>query len=171
MGRSHAIQSNQRNALALFNKASELSATALKELPEAPQKVPRNSPKLLITQSQLEKLNQYLGNLVIQYRALAELHRLSAETEAKHAGSATSIVRNLDQYPEGNIDLTKLVVYPPELEPIPVKPLFFDLAWNYIDYPGRTAETANSDPSNSRNAGQAAEAKKEGKRGWFGFGR
>lgn len=85
------------------------------------------------------------------------------------------MVERLDEY-DDDVDLKNLVRYPPKLQPIPVKPLFFDLAWNYIDYPGRTpaaaaatngvtAETADE------KAKPAAEEKKETKRGWFGFGR
>jgi len=55
-----------------------------------------------------------------------------------------------------------------------VKPLFFDAAWNYIEYPGREVEkpaTQNgvkgSSPVESKGAEQTAQQKK----GWFGFGR
>jgi signal recognition particle subunit SRP68 len=61
-------------------------------------------------------------------------------------------------------DLENLVDYPPQLQLIPVKPLFFDVAWNYIDYAGKTpAAVAESDTGST----QTPEPKK---RGWFGFG-
>lgn len=57
---------------------------------------------------------------------------------------------------------------------MPVKPLFLDVAWNYIEYPDRrkrVKEVAGRDP-NGFNAGDVkVEEKKEGRKGWFGFGR
>jgi signal recognition particle subunit SRP68 len=50
-----------------------------------------------------------------------------------------------------------------------VKPLFFDLAWNYIDYPGRLPP-ASVDDKLSDKSQATADDKKSGKRGWFGFG-
>lgn len=60
------------------------------------------------------------------------------------------------------------------MEPIPVKPLFFDAAWNYIEYPGREVEesvengvkgtSSVTEKGSEQNAGQQ-------KKGWFGFGR
>lgn len=66
-------------------------------------------------------------------------------------------MERLNQFSQ-NADLSKLVPYPPQMQPVPVKPLFLDVAWNYIDYP----HAAEKQPP-------AAEEKKG--RGWFGFGR
>jgi len=67
------------------------------------------------------------------------------------------------------VDLKKLVEWPPRLRPVPVKPLFLDVAWNYIDYPGTKSGGAE-------NAEKTIEDKSDGKgkearKGWFGFGR
>lgn len=77
-------------------------------------------------------------------------------------------------YPANGVVLENLVTYPPKLEPVPVKPLFFDAAWNYIEYPGRevdeivvTKNESNTDTSATKSAEQTAKEKK----GWFGFGR
>jgi len=69
--------------------------------------------------------------------------------------------------------MKNLVTYPPKLQPIPVKPLFFDLAWNYIDYPGRTpaAAAVNGAANSGAESKGAAGEKKETRKGWFGFGR
>lgn len=68
-------------------------------------------------------------------------------------------------------DLKNLVTYPPKVEPIPVKPLFLDVAWNYIEYPGREREVAGNGVNGPGGAARPAEEKKEAKKGWFGFGR
>jgi len=69
-------------------------------------------------------------------------------------------------------DLKNLVTYPPKVEPIPVKPLFLDVAWNYIEYPGRERKVAGNGVNGPGDgAARPAEEKKEAKKGWFGFGR
>jgi signal recognition particle subunit SRP68 len=105
---------------------------------------------------------------VSQYRGLVELENISAAQKADKSCWKAPIIERLDEY-DDDLDLTKLVTYPPKLQPIPVKPLFFDLAWNYIEYPGRTPEAVNSDTVDGAAPKKAAE--KETKKGWFGFGR
>ena len=55
------------------------------------------------------------------------------------------------------------------MEPIPVKPLFLDVAFNYIEYPGQTRKV-NEKAVNGVVA-EAAKVGEEKKKGWFGFGR
>jgi signal recognition particle subunit SRP68 len=105
---------------------------------------------------------------VSQYRGLVELENISAAQKADKSCWKAPIIERLDEY-DDDLDLTKLVTYPLKLQPIPVKPLFFDLAWNYIEYPGRTPEAVNSDAVDGAAPKKAAE--KETKKGWFGFGR
>lgn len=87
----------------------------------------------------------------------------------KKAG-LTPFIEHLDQYPLGGVDLTQLVDYPPRLRPVPVKPIFLDVAWNYIDYPGREKAEVMEDKDGPINV-QTQDEKKETKRGWGWFGR
>ena len=110
-----------------------------------------------------------------QQRALVELHSLdfaSASATLNNIKQAAPLIRRLDEYPKNGADLTNLVTYPPKVEPIPVKPLFLDLAWSHIDYPGRQRQ---SDVSRVNGAFDDAQGKvgekKEARKGWFGFGR
>jgi len=105
---------------------------------------------------------------VSQYRGLVELTNISTTQKADKSRWRAPIVERLDEY-DDDLDLKTLVNYPPTLQPIPVKPLFFDLAWNYIDYPDATLATRNSDAVDG--VKNAADEKKETKKGWFGFGR
>jgi signal recognition particle subunit SRP68 len=58
------------------------------------------------------------------------------------------------------------------MEPIPVKPLFFDVAWNYIDYPGRISVKAAAAASKvSVQVEKLQEQTSQQKKGWFGFSR
>lgn len=114
-----------------------------------------------------------------QHRALVELEEgnSSASTSAS-AGETRSglapLIERLDEYPTTGVDLTRLVTYPPRLEAIPVKPIFLDIAWNYIQYPGRAVQAPRHGEEVTMvmdgDPGQVEE-KKEAKRGWFGFGR
>jgi signal recognition particle subunit SRP68 len=105
---------------------------------------------------------------VSQYRGLVELTKISAAQKAEKSRWKAPIVERLDEY-DDDLDLKNLVHYPPTLQPIPVKPLFFDLAWNYIDYPGVTPATRDRDAVDG--VKNATDEKKEVKKGWFGFGR
>jgi signal recognition particle subunit SRP68 len=111
---------------------------------------------------------------VWQYQGIVEIERLSSQSEQEKKGTRQPpLIERLDEYsPSGRADLNNLVVYPPTLRPIPVKPLFFDVAWNYIDYPreGKKA-VQTSQETKHEPAGAADDGKKEAKRGWFGFGR
>lgn len=174
IARSHAILSNTRNALALFFRALELASQVQSSLPttHSPSQKP---PSLDVTASQAGALCQLLQGLVFQYRALAELHNLalnSATAEKNKLTDAAPLIERLDEYPPNGVDLTNLVTYPPKLEPVPVKPIFLDVAWNYIEYPGRARTVVENGVSGTAHQVKAAvEEKKEGRKGWFGFGR
>jgi signal recognition particle subunit SRP68 len=126
-------------------------------------------PKLDVTSAQLEALTQYTQGLVSQYWGLVELKNLSATDRADKSRWKAPIVERLDEY-DDNLDLKNLVTYPPKVQPIPVKPLFFDLAWNYIEYPGRGTSAVNGDAADGVGPKNVTE-EKETKKGWFGFGR
>jgi signal recognition particle subunit SRP68 len=50
-----------------------------------------------------------------------------------------------------------------------VKPLFLDVAWNYIEYPGMQGGRVEGA---TKTAEEKSDGKgKEGRKGWFGFGR
>lgn len=174
IARSHALLGNTKNALALFARASDHFSRANSSRPR-PSTSADKPPNLDVTQEQLESLHKLLKGLLIQHRALVELHSLSSDaakaTQAKENGYIPLIER-LDEYPPNGADLTKLVLYPPTLRSIPVKPLFLDIAWNYIEYPGRGRETRGAGVNGgSEETKENVEQKSQGRKGWFGFGR
>lgn len=152
VGRSHSLLGKSSEALALFSKAFDLAGSA----------VPQSSvstdgpPQLDVTRAQVNALGSTLRGMVAQYRGLVTLERLSTESGSSQQ---RPLVERMHQFSLAN-DLNNLVPYPPQMQPVPVKPLFLDVAWNYINYPqeGAVAEQA-----------PAVEEKKG--RGWFGFGR
>ena len=123
-------------------------------------------PRLDISGDQFQSLVSTLQGLVGQYRGLVTLEQLS-EAQQSSAASQRPAVERLHEYSGDGLDLANLVPYPPRMQPIPVKPLFLDVAWNYIDYPreGDATQAVQAEPE------PAAEEKKGGRRGWFGFGR
>ncbi|KAL1305337.1 hypothetical protein AAFC00_002235 [Neodothiora populina] len=173
---SHELMSNHANALALVARGFEYATQSLKSIPaDAPEVT--TAPTLDLTKTQAQELQTKLKYLVYRTQALVDLdkfHDNAAIAASKNMASAAPLVQRLTEYPTPgvNVDLQNLVTYPPKIEPVPVKPLFFDIAWNYIDYPGRAKEEVEQKAQ--ANGGAEVEQPQEDtpkKKGWFGFGR
>jgi signal recognition particle subunit SRP68 len=127
--------------------------------------------KLDIAPSSLTSLASHLKSLTLHHRALVELQNHienSALAAKKHLTSAAPVVERLGEYPAaGHVDLEKLVEWPPRLRAVPVKPLFLDTAWNYIEYPGRGGEKEKA--GMVANVEEKADEGGKKKKGWFGF--
>lgn len=103
---------------------------------------------------------------------MVELSNLSeAARKSEENSDNTPLAERLNQYPSREVDLQSLVQWPPKLEPVPVKPLFFDAAWNYIEYPGREAKQVATNGTREEKREEAAQPMQQQKKGWFGFGR
>ncbi|KAI4182477.1 MAG: hypothetical protein LQ348_004842 [Seirophora lacunosa] len=170
IARSHMLHGNKRNALALLSRALDLSSqTVSSSLSDEP--AAEGVPKLDIRPAETDSLKDLLGRSVLQHRALVQLENLTS-AKSQNSFKPPPMIQRLDEYPPDGVDLTNLVTYPPKLQPVPVKPIFLDVAWNYIDYPGRPKKCAST--AADGNIGEAEskpEPKKEAKKGWFGFGR
>lgn len=168
--------SNNVNALALLSRAFEHATLCLKSAPPETQQS-HIAPTLDITKTQAQEVQTKLKSLVYRTQALVDLdkfHDNAAIAAAKNMASAAPLVQRLTDYPTPgvSVDLKNLVTYPPKIEPIPVKPLFFDVAWNYIDYPGRSKQVVEQKvQSGSAIEEQPREEETPKKKGWFGFGR
>jgi len=173
IARSHALLSQPKNALALLARASEKCNIAQTQLSSAMETSAASPPNITVFPSEVAYLKSLLDGEVQHYRALVELANLSPKTS--EGVNSQPLIEKLAEYPAKNIDLKNLVTYPPKLEPVPVKPLFFDVAWNYIEYPGReikeqVTETSVKVPPASASTATEQQAAQQ-KRGWFGFGR
>jgi signal recognition particle subunit SRP68 len=182
VGRSHVLYGHTAKALALFDRASTLVQTATRALSaSAAQSTEEHIPKLDVTAEQLKSCTTHLSMLVTRYRGLTELENLSSKPTAK--GSSKPVFQrplaetlHLNIYHD-SVDPTNIVNYPPKLQPIPVKPLFFDLAWNYIDYPGHELKSRTTEQPAQKSAQPASAVSSDEKptetkkKGWFGFGR
>lgn len=177
IARSHAILSNPKNALALLNRATEKCSFAHSQLSSSMDTTDTATPpNLTVSPSESQSLLSHLEGELQHYRALVEISNLTSATTKSGDGTIYQkpLVERLHEYPaDGVVDLKNLVTYPPKLEVVPVKPLFFDAAWNYIDYPGRTAEKIvekNSFEEETKEV-QPEQPQQQQKKGWFGFGR
>lgn len=164
---------NTKNALGLYS-FGWTQALIAKNIPSDPSST-NKPPNLGLTEEEADPLKQLLLDLFCQHRGLVDLQNLIAEAEKAEKAQASGtnlVIERLDEYPLNGADLSNLVMYPPRVRPIPVKPIFLDVAWNYIDYPGRTRPAADKgDSSSSGGAGGKVDEIKEGRKGWFGFGR
>jgi signal recognition particle subunit SRP68 len=169
---SHVLIYNSKNALALVLRAQTLINAARNTLSSQPKSSNTEPLKLDVHKDLLDIASSTIQSQVHQYQGLVELQVLNEKTDTGKTGRGKSVpvIERLDEYSAGGVDLSNLVTYPPKLQPVPVKPLFFDLAWNYIDYPGRLPPSG-ADENRSDNSQITEEGKKPAKRGWFGFGR
>ncbi|KAK6525745.1 hypothetical protein TWF281_010791 [Arthrobotrys megalospora] len=172
---SHANISNLLNALALYHRASESINTAVSLSSQI--KSASNDP-FSIPPEKLKTLAIELKANVQRYHALAEMDRLTQQsaTTAQKLAVKKPLIESLGVYPESGVDFTNLIDFPPKVKPVPVKPIFFDIAWNYIEYPGLEKETATvvNEPA-ATTPMEVDDVKKDEatpqNRGWFRWGR
>ncbi|TWU76514.1 hypothetical protein ED733_007561 [Metarhizium rileyi] len=170
IARSHAITKNAANALALINHANSLIQEASVNLSHGDDgdiSQQQTSPLSIdVAAEAVSFLSSLLDGELQRYRAIVHMRNLrDAELEADKGDFDSPLVSKLHVYPR-RVNLRKIVEFPPKMELIPVKPIFLDVAWNYIDYPGKThAPTTTPGPVG------AAKEEQPKKKGWFGFGR
>ncbi|KAI9892864.1 MAG: hypothetical protein M1814_001023 [Vezdaea aestivalis] len=172
LARSHSILSALPNALALYARAESLcSKSVAAPLLQAQIGLNDEAPTLNVNKHSREQLHKLLATEVIRHRALVELE--AERTKAAKTGATPSrpLIENLNEYPaSGVVDLDNIVTFPPKLEPVPLKPIFLDLAWNYIEYPGQKKAAPKDGGKGASAAGERNE-QAPSKKGWFGFGR
>ena len=168
---SHALVMSLPQAVALYARALALSEAVVPDT-----NIASKAPNLEISKQQAISLVSHLQALTHQHRALAQLaeNGSNAEGATNSAYPEDAWVEHLHQYPASGktVDLTRLVDYPARLRPVPVKPIFLDLAWNHIDYPQRNRNIAVPDKvvvreKQSLAAAAASEDKGEERKGWF----
>ncbi|TKA60616.1 hypothetical protein B0A55_12563 [Friedmanniomyces simplex] len=172
---SHSLLDGHLNALALLQRAHELLSTSPSSSSDTG--TPGAPPTLHMSLASTENAQKHVSALLSRTHALVELHKLEANARVAAEKSMTSafpLVQNLHAYPTPGVqvDLKNLVQYPPKVQPVPVKPLFLDVAWSYIDYPGHKREAPAkvvAAPADEPIVNGTEEQPK--KRGWFGFGR
>ncbi|KAL8812556.1 MAG: hypothetical protein Q9223_007264 [Gallowayella weberi] len=171
LARSHTLHGNRQNSLALLARAAELLSRSMSSLPPG-ESTSEGVAKLEVQPAQVQSLQDLLERSVLQFRALVELEDLNSAAAKDKTVKAAPMIERMNEYPPEGVDLRNLVTYPPKLQPVPVKPIFLDVAWNYIEYPGRPKKGALvANDWKAEEAASKTEGKKEAKKSWFGFGR
>lgn len=184
IARSHALLSNPLNALALLQRASELIVRARLNDQSSDIEMDSDIPRFELSQPHITKLQREIGAMVRQYQALCAMDKLVSEAgKTRPNNFSEPMVEHLHLYPSSSpssrtnaseshigVDLSNLVTYPLKCEPIPVKPIFLDLAYNHIEYPTKAGAQQKGPPPTTTAGGAGSEAS-NGKKSWFGFGR
>ena len=150
VGHSHALLGAHAQALALFARAA-LHAASASSADDGAEPDAGAPPTLAVSRDQVAAVRAHVGALVTRQRGLVSLHALpvaAAATPVQHERNALPLASRLDEFPEPcstPLDLANIVAWPPRLQPVPVKPIFLDLAWNYIEYPGGSGSLGEAD--------------------------
>ncbi|KAJ4270027.1 signal recognition particle subunit srp68 [Fusarium torreyae] len=174
IARSHAISGNAAGALALINHADGLADESLSGVPASDESSSRAPLSLIVSTEAVEYLQTLLNGELQRHRAIVHADTLRKDHELSTSDAVKRpLIESQHQYPAGGVNLSHIVEFPPKLAVIPVKPIFLDVAWNYIDYANRTPQQAAAAAPAQVGKPKTAEssAPQQAKRGWFGFGR
>ncbi|KAG5983758.1 hypothetical protein E4U55_007223 [Claviceps digitariae] len=171
IARSHALAGTAVNALALINHANSLLEEAYSDSPLESSNEPQQHPlNVDVHPDAVSFLRNLVSGELLRYRAIVHLNNLrKAERKQKREGPEPTLLESLDTYP-ARVNLRNLVEFPPKLALVPMKPIFLDVAWNYIDYPGRTTQPSSAAPSADTDTAPTTQEQPK-KKSWFGFGR
>lgn len=133
---SHALINNRKGALALYHRASTYLTNAAPHISSSPE---LDSVRGLEVQAkEVAAVKVQLQGEVERFRALVEMEKMTTKLEESQRlpYNPPPLLKTLSDFPEKGVDFSNLVNFPPRVEPVPAKPIFFDIAWNYIQYPG-----------------------------------
>jgi len=119
-------------SVALYERSSNLARAAVEQHNQC------DEPDGARLQSALQLVKRVRGQrCLVQAGAFLEENRLKGTNESSAAGKAPDVPL-LDRINEWNSTAkgsTDVIEFPPAFEAVPCKPIFFDLAFNYINYP------------------------------------
>eukprot|EP00039_Didymoeca_costata_P019492 m.337748 g.337748 ORF g.337748 m.337748 type:complete len:607 (-) comp18223_c0_seq1:172-1992(-) len=152
-------------------QADLLLDRSLEEVRKAQHELAESSENTSLINQDVQSLQTKIRGrkCVIQARAFETSQAESLSTEKANIKTA-SLVQQLDQFDAGyatNLQKSNLVEFPPEFEPVPCKPLFFDLAGNHIKFPS-LAERVEKIQAEQASAMGAVAGMFSGISKWFG---
>lgn len=159
MAKAYTNTRRWREALVLYTKASKY----IKELQSG--KTPKDlKSKMAELQKDIE-----MEEIVARAQSVIEdtVEQQPAVVPTKVQKSKKPLIERLDEYREDPQLLTKnpnVVTLPPAMEPIPCKPLFFDLAFNLVKFPDL------QDKFESQNKSKSSSGMTGFVKGLFGWG-
>lgn len=128
------------------------------------------SMKISVSNSAVERLKALLNFETQRHRALVEFSNLIDTEQNCEDVDKIPLIERLSEFPSKGVDLSNLVVYPPVLEPSPIKPLFFDAAWNYIKYPGNEIYETDKITDQVKDSARDSDKGIVSKKRWFSLG-
>ncbi|KAJ3503485.1 hypothetical protein NM208_g16505 [Fusarium decemcellulare] len=171
IARSYAIAGKAASALALINHADGLVEESLSKTPRSETPSSQIALSLAVSAEAVEFLQNLLNGELQRHRAIVHIDRLRKDNELGLADAVKRpLVESLHDYPAGGVNLSHIVEFPPKMALVPMKPIFLDVAWNYVDYPNKAPE-ATEPAKQEEGAAETKQAPQQQKRGWFGFGR
>ncbi|KAK3709166.1 hypothetical protein RRG08_030846 [Elysia crispata] len=134
IARSYASAKKWKETLALYQRALDNCKKAIAGWKQQPQ-----TSKLKDIQS-VEVLQQQISGQMASCQAYSILDSSAAgeQSFSSPVSDKRPLEERLDEYiPEKSLTSKKAVLtrFPPDFEPIPCRPLFFDLALNHIEFP------------------------------------
>jgi signal recognition particle subunit SRP68 len=155
---------------------------------QAPNAEANQPLTLTVSPDSAKSLQSLVQKETNRLHGLVELEQLASKQPLPV--KPVPLIQRFNTFPSSDTALDALVNPDPEkqgvvkipvrnIEPVPVKPIFLDVAWNYIDYPGKEKASGQSSNAGSTSAGGATtrgqanteESTETKKKGWFGFGR
>ncbi|CAL1543670.1 unnamed protein product [Lymnaea stagnalis] len=135
IGRSYASAKKWKETVALYQRALDNCKKALEGLKHHP-----SSPKLKEDISALQDLQQHISGQMYSCQAYSILDSSTSGEQqfSVPVNDKRPLEDRLDEYiTEKSLTTKKAILtrFPPEFEPIPCRPLFFDLALNHIEFP------------------------------------
>lgn len=169
IARCYSQLSRPIEALGLILRAQNYVSTCTKQAHSRPASIDSGPPGPDIAEALIRQLHKFLLEMSKTLRGKVALQDILFVNSSAGERIEKDFIRHLDVFPAKDLNLNKLVDLHPKLEPVPIKPIFLDLAYNYVQYPGQ-AETASNTISTSKTLTEQQEDK-ESKKSWFGFRR
>ncbi|XP_059176019.1 signal recognition particle subunit SRP68-like [Physella acuta] len=135
IARSYASAKKWKETVALYQRALDNCKKALEGFKNQPQ-----TPKLKSDIVELQELQQQISGQMYSCQAYSILDSSSAgeQSFSTPVNDKRLLEDRLDEFiTEKSLTSKKAILtrFPPDFEPIPCRPLFFDLALNHIEFP------------------------------------
>ncbi|KAF5120503.1 hypothetical protein DV495_002257 [Geotrichum candidum] len=131
IGQTYFLAGENKEALALYQKALGIltSLPKLDALVEFPQGV--------LSKEQLNAAISRINIRTVQLQAVLTAEKIKLDNTSNASTDIPAVVDSIKTYPSNlTVDeiAKNLVKFDQKLEPVFVKPVFFDIAFNYVDY-------------------------------------
>ena len=167
IAQSHLMVENYSNSLALLSKAQRLIGTVKHHDSSRYSRTTNGPPQLDTSDAQFNQVRDLIDSLIRERRGVVEVKTHTGGGFYSKDSSAAPLIQNLDDFPVSSVNLRNIVSWPPKVQPVPVKPIFLDVAYNYIRYP----QTKVPDVETGSKAKNAIAENNVPRKGWFGFGK